>query len=242
MMLKALSSDFLKIRGKGLWFLIFLGPIGLIAMQALNYGLRYDYLTQRYAGRLWETLIADIQMFVPISLFLGITLVSSLLAHIEHSTNAWKQLLALPISRSAVFGSKLALSIVLLTLSCAVLATGIVVLGLSLRFPLEDMQITAVLQLSFLPFAASLPALALFLWLCMTIKNQAIPITLGVLIAIGSVFTSLISGPLSKWLPINWPMFGYIGPQQELFVGAGFAAGCMICLCGTLHFIRKDVN
>ncbi|OMF32629.1 permease [Paenibacillus sp. FSL H8-0548] len=242
MMLKALSSDFLKIRGKGLWFLIFLGPIGLIAMQALNFGLRYDYLTQRYAGRLWETLLADIQIFVPISLFLGITLVASLIAHIEHSTNAWKLLLALPISKGTVFCSKLVLSILLLTLSCTVLATLIAVLGLSLRFPLETMPITAILQLSFLPFAASLPALALFLWLCTALKNQAIPITLGVLIAIGSVFTGLISGPLSKWLPLNWPMFGYIGPQQELFVGAGFAAFCIISLFGFLHFIRKDVS
>lgn len=242
MMFKALSSDFLKIRGKGIWFLIFLGPLGIIAMQALNYGLRYDYLTQRYAGKLWETLLADIQMFVPISLFLGVTLVSSLLAHIEHQTNAWKQLLALPISRTAVFFSKFAISFLLLTLSCMVLAIGVAALGLSLRFGMETMPIWSILRLSFLPFAASLPALALFLWLCMLLKNQAVPITLGVLAAIGSVFTSLISGTLSKMLPLNWPMFGYIGPRQELFVAAGFAAGCVICLMGTLHFIKKDVN
>lgn len=238
MMVKALSSDFLKIRGKGLWFLIFIGPIGLIALQALNFGLRYDYLTQRYAGRLWEVLLENIQMFVPISLFLGITLVASLLANVEHSTNAWKQLLALPISRSAVFCSKLAVSFILLISSCAVLAVGIAVLGLTLRFELGDMPVIDILRLSFLPFFASLPALALFLWLCMANKNQAIPITLGVIIAISSVF----SFQLSEWFPLNWPMFGYLGPHRELFVGAGLLFGVMIWSLGSFHFNKKDVD
>ncbi|WP_246096544.1 ABC transporter permease [Paenibacillus sinopodophylli] len=241
MMHKALSADFLKIRGKGLWLLIFSGPVGLIAMQALNYGLRYDYLMQKYTGRRWEALLADIQMFVPISLFLGVTLIPSLLSHIEHSTNAWKQLLALPISRGTVFRSKFALSIILLTASCTVLAVGIVLLGFSLRFELGDMPVGQILKLCFLPFFASLPAMALFLWLCINMKNQAIPITLGVLIAISSVFTGFIPGTLSKILPVNWPMLSIAGPKQELFVGTGFLLSMAICLLGTFHFIRKDV-
>lgn len=238
MMLKALSADFLKIRGKGLWFLIFIGPIGLIAMQALNYGLRYDYLTQKYAGRLWETLLSDVLMFVPISLFLGITLVSSLLANVEHHTNAWKQLLALPISRGAVFSAKFMLGALLLALSCAVLAIGTALLGISLRFGSSDMPVWDILRLSFLPYLASYPALALFMWLCLTFKNQAIPITLGVMIAITSVF----SIQLSEWFPVNWPLLGYIGPRQELFALTGLLSGAVIFLIGTLHFNRKDVN
>ncbi|WP_053372974.1 ABC transporter permease [Paenibacillus sp. FJAT-27812] len=238
MMAKALSSDFLKIRGKGLWLLIFIGPIGLIAMQALNFGLRYDYLTQQYAGRLWEMLLENFLMFVPISLFLGVTLVTSLLANVEHSTNAWKHLLALPVSRTAVFCSKFALSIILLTLSCVILAVGVAVLGLTLRFELGDMPVLGILRLSFLPFFASIPALALFLWLCMTIKNQAVPITLGVMIAVSSVFTF----QLPEWFPINWPMYGYLGPHQEFFVGAGLLTGVIIWGIGNIHFNKKDVD
>jgi hypothetical protein len=55
---RALSADWLKIRGKGLWFLIFLGPVGLIAMQGLNFGLRYDYLREQYRADLWEACFA----------------------------------------------------------------------------------------------------------------------------------------------------------------------------------------
>lgn len=237
MMLKAFSSDLLKIRGKGLWFLIALGPVGLVAMQALNFGLRYDYLTQRYAGRMWEALLSNMLMFVPIALYLGVTLVSSLLANVEHSTNSWKQLLALPISRGAIFGAKFALCVLLLSVSCCLLAIGTVALGLSLKFG-TDIPFLAILRLSFLPFFASLPALALLLWLSLTVKNQALSVTFGVMAGITSVY----SVNLSEWFPLNWPLFGYAGPHQELFVGAGFLCGAVILLCGALHFNKKDVN
>lgn len=237
MMGKTLSSDFLKIRGKGLWFLVFLGPIGLIAIQALNFGLRYDYMTQTYAGQLWETLLQNILLFVPLALFLGITLVSSQLANVEHSSNAWKQLLALPVSRSIVFSSKFTLCVILLTVSCLLLAIGTTVLGLSLKFN-TDIPIGDIVRLCFMPLLASFPALALMLWLSLTIKNQAIPVSLGIVAAITSLFTM----NLSEYLPLNWPIFAYLGPNQELFAGAGLALGTAIMVMGLLHFNGKDVG
>lgn len=232
---KALSSDFLKIRGKGLWFLAVLGPVGLIAMQALNFGLRYDYLTTRYADNLWGVLVDNIFGFVPMSLLLGITIISSLLANIEHHMSSWKQLLALPVPRTAVFGAKFALCVVLLTLSCILLGIGTIALGLLLKFG-ADFPVWDIARLCFYPFAASFPMLALMLWLCMTFKNQALPLTLGVVM---SIFSSV---SLSEWLPINWPMLGFIGPHRELFVGAGLLCGFIVLALGSLHFSRKDVN
>ena len=57
---RALSADWLKIRGKGIWFLVFLAPIGLTAMQALNFGLRLDYLKEQYADNLWGGLLGNV--------------------------------------------------------------------------------------------------------------------------------------------------------------------------------------
>ncbi|MFX3636147.1 MAG: ABC transporter permease [Candidatus Pristimantibacillus sp.] len=233
---QALSSDFLKIRRKGLWFLAILGPVGLLAMQALNFGLRYDYLTKQYADDLWGGLLDNLLGFVPIALFLGITLVCSLLANVEHGTSSWKQLLALPISRTTVFAAKFALSAILIAFSCLLLAIGTVVLGLLLKFGWDDIPVLAILRISFFPYFAAFPGLALLLWLCMTVKNQALPITLGVLI---SVFTIV---PLTEWLPISWPLLGYAGPHQEIFVGAGLGCGLIIFILGAFHFNRKDVN
>lgn len=237
MMGRALSSDFLKIRGKGLWFLVFLAPLGLIAMQALNFGLRYDYMTKTYAGKLWETLLENIQMFVPLSLFLGITLIASLLANVEHSTSAWKQLLALPVSRSTVFSAKFTLCVILLAISCALLAIGTTVLGLSLKFG-SDIPFLDIIKLCFMPFLAAFPALALMLWLCLTIKNQAMPVTMGIVAAM----TSLFSGNLSEFFPLNWPTFAYTGPHEWMFVGGSLLLGTVILLMGLIHFNGKDVS
>jgi hypothetical protein len=234
---RALSSEFLKIKGKGLWFLICIGPIGMLAMQALNFGLRYDYLTDRYADRLWEVLLENLMMFVPIALYMGVTLVSSLIANIEHHTNAWKLLLALPVSRSAVFLSKFLLSLILMLCSCILLAIGTIVLGISLRFG-TDFPVGSIMRMSFLPFLAAIPALALFHWLCMTMKNQAIPITLGIVTAIISVF----SFSLWEWFPLNWPLYGYQGEQPWQFSAAGIGSGLLILLMTLVHFSRKDVD
>ncbi|WP_314587477.1 ABC transporter permease [Paenibacillus terrigena] len=232
---RAIRADLLKLKGKGLWFLVFLAPIGLIAMQALNYGLRYDYLMKQYADDVWRYLLENIAMFVPIALLMGITILSSMLANIEHHTSSWKQLLALPISRYSVFGAKFAVVIFLLTISCILLALGSIALGLMLRFG-TDIPIVDVAKLAFYPFIASWPILAFVLWMCMTYRNQSLPITIGVVLAVLSIF------PISEWLPVSWPLAAFKASQGEVFVGVGFLCGFVVLLLGSIHFNRKDVN
>lgn len=234
---KTLSSDMLKIRRKGLWLLAIIAPVGLLAMQALNFGLRYDYFVRQYGEELWGALLENVSMFVPVSLLLGCTLVSSLVANVEHHMSSWKQLLALPVSRHAVFAAKFLVCVILLAFSCVLLAAGTVCFGLVFGFDPAQVPVAALLKLSFLPFLASWPVLALMLWLCLSFRNQALPITLGVVLSIGSLF----SMSLSEWFPVNWPMAAYAGAQPELFVGLGIAAGLVVLALGMLHFDRKDV-
>ncbi|WP_435923368.1 ABC transporter permease [Paenibacillus sp. DYY-L-2] len=238
MMLRALSSDFLKIRRKGIWFLIFLAPIGLVAMQALNFGLRFDYLGKRYADNLWGGLIENVVSFVPIALYLGMTLVSSLVAGVEHQMSSWKQLLALPISRISVFSAKFTLCFLLIAVSCVLLPMGTIVLGLSLGFEASDIPYWDIVRMGFFPYLAALPLLALQLWLSLSFRNQGLPVSLGVGIALVSPF----GFQLSEWFPLNWPAFGYSGPHAEWFIGAGVICGAVIMLMGMIHFNRKDVD
>ncbi|MUT66104.1 ABC transporter permease [Paenibacillus sp. NEAU-GSW1] len=235
MIAKVLSSDLLKIRRKGLWLLAFIAPLGIAALQALNYGMRYDYMMDMYADDLWGGLLENIALFVPISAYLGITLLSSLLANIEHATGSWKQLLSLPVSRTAVFASKFTLCAMLLLISGALLAVTTAALGAALRFDMAELPYGELLRLSFFPLIASMPVLALMLWLCVTMKNQALPITLGVVLAIFSIF------PIVEWVPISWPMLGYTGPHREWFISAGAGLGFLILMAGLVHFQRKDV-
>lgn len=239
MMLRALSADFLKIRRKGIWFLIVLAPVGLVAMQALNYGLRFNYLIAQYADDPWGGLLTNVSDFVPIALYLGCTLVSSLVANVEHQLSSWKQLLALPISRIAVFSAKFLLCFLLLSVSCILLPMGTVILGLCLGFDSQLLPFADLARMGLYPLFAALPLLALQLWLSLTYRNPSLPVSLGVAISIISPFTMM---SLPAQFPLNWPVFGFTGPNRAWFILAGLLTGAVILLMGMIHFNRKDVD
>ncbi|UQZ34507.1 permease [Paenibacillus sp. PK3_47] len=238
MMWRALSADWLKIRGKGLWFLVFLGPLGLLAMQGLNFGLRYDYLTDQYRGDLWGGLLDNLASFVPVALYLGGTLICSLIANVEHQMSSWKQLLALPVSRTAVFMAKLLLCLLLVAVSCALLSAGTVGLGFILGFGAQPVPYSDVLRISFASFAAALPVIALQLWYCLSRRNQTLPVALGITLSLVSLF----SMSLSEWFPLNWSSLAWSAPRPWLFSGAGLLLGMIVLLPGAVHFARKDVD
>ncbi|MGG1879914.1 MULTISPECIES: ABC transporter permease [Paenibacillus] len=238
MMLRALSADWMKIRGKGIWFLTALGPIGLVAMQGLNFGLRYDYLMNQYADDPWGGLLHNIANFVPIALFLGITLISSLMANVEHQLSSWKQLLALPISRTAVFSAKFVQAFLLLTVSCILLSAGTAVLGLLLGMSPQEIPYVDLARVGFAPMLAAIPLLAIQLWMSMTLKNQGLPVGIGITASVVSVFTY----QFPNWMPLKWPVLAYVGPGEVKVVGAGLCLGLVISLMGLIHFNRRDVN
>ncbi|OKQ00068.1 ABC transporter permease [Paenibacillus sp. P46E] len=238
MMWRSFSADWLKIRGKGLWFLVFLGPIGLLAMQGLNFGIRYDYLTKQYRSDLWGGLLDNVANFVPVALYLGGTLICSLMANVEHQTSSWKQLLALPISRTAVFMSKLLLCLLLVAVSCLLLSVGTVGLGYLLGFGDQPVPYAKVMQIGFASYAAALPVISLQLWLSLSSRNQTLPVSCGITLSLGSFF----SVSLSEWFPLSWPIMAWSAPRPWLFSGAGLMLGLLLLLPGALHFARKDVN
>ncbi|HBJ02799.1 MAG TPA: permease, partial [Lysinibacillus sp.] len=102
MMGKLLTADFLKIKRKGLWFLTLLGPVGVVALQMVNYGVRKDYLLQQSEDD-WGYFLQNIHSFTPLAVVLGIAILTSFMVSIENETNAWKQLIALPVSKLSVY-------------------------------------------------------------------------------------------------------------------------------------------
>ncbi|WP_332092352.1 ABC transporter permease [Paenibacillus sp. GYB003] len=236
-MLRVLAAEFYKIRKKMIWFLVFLGPIGVVGLQGLNFGLRYDFLTRVYANDLWGGVISNVQMLAVPALLMGIAILTSMIATIEHQTNAWKQLLALPVSRLTVFTAKFALACLLLAASSTLLGVGTVVLGLSLGYG-ADIPYANVLTTIYYPFVASLPFIALQIWLSIAVKNQAVPLTVGITTAISALFAPRYP----DWVPLKWPYVTDKWEQPLFFVGAGLVAGLALYAIGLANFARKDVQ
>ncbi|GAB2697427.1 ABC transporter permease [Paenibacillus thermoaerophilus] len=238
MIKQVLSVEFLKIRRKMVWFLVALGPLGVVGLQAVNFGLRYDYLTKQYADDLWGGLIDNVGMLAVPTLFVGLAILASMTAGIEHQTNAWKQTLALPVTRSHIFAGKFLLNVMLLFVSSTLLAAGAIALGACLGFALEDVPYGRLLERTYYPYFAVMPFLALQVWLSVILHNQAVPLTVGIA---GTVF-SMFSARFGDWMPYKWPYLINEADEPLISAASGIALGVVILVVSLVHFARKDVK
>jgi len=235
---RILSAELLKIRGKMIWFLVVLGPLGVVGLQAANFGLRYDYLMKVYAENLWDGLIRNVAMLMIPTLFMGLAIIASMTAGIEHQTNSWKQTLALPVSRMQVFVGKFLLNALLLGCSATLLVFSTIGLGLLLGFPQAQIPYAEVLQGAYLPYLAVMPFLALQAWLSIVMHNQALPLTIGIV----GMIVSMFAIRFDDWVPYKWVYLQPISGHTYYPAVAGLLVGIAVLLAGTIHFVRKDVK
>ncbi|GIP38411.1 hypothetical protein J31TS4_16910 [Paenibacillus sp. J31TS4] len=238
MSLRILSAELLKIRRKFIWFLIFLGPIGVVGLQAVNFGLRYDYLVGKvYRDDLWGGLIENVTILMVPTLFIGLAILASMVAGIEHQTNSWKQTLALPVTRTQVFTGKFLLNLLLLLVSTTLVAAGTIVLGIVLGFG-TGIPYGVLLKACYYPFLAIVPFIALQNWLSVTFQNQAFPLTVG----IAGMVVSMFSIRFGDWFPWKWPYLINAAKEPLYSVACGLAFGLVVLAAGLAHFVRKDVK
>lgn len=230
-----ISAEFLKIKRKGFWILSFLGPFGVVAMQIVNYGVQKEYLLQQSDDD-WSYYLDNVISFTPLAIVLGITILTSLMASIEDETNAWKQLIALPITKTNIYLSKFIVVFSLLFFSSLLLT--IFTLGFGVFLDLEEpIPYLVILKYSFYPFFAALPVLALQLWIAVVSKNQGNSIIIGIIGAI-CAFT----GSLPDWVFWKWPSLENEWDIPILNVFWGISIGLVFYIVGMLNFIRRDVK
>lgn len=230
-----LGAELLKLKRSMAIVLAILGPVGVVSMETVNFLLRYDYLTKQYEGRLWQGLLENVSGFAPVVYLQGAALLASLVASSEHRTHAWKQLLALPVTRFAVFLAKFLVCGGLLLLSSILLGIGTFLLGGLLGFGWQA-PLAELLAASFHPTLAGAAVVALQLWLSVMLRNQAIPLTVGVAgTLIGMFYYKLPDWVLWKW--VNLPESGGL---RYILLGLMASAGLLVA--GTAHFSRRDVG
>jgi len=235
MLSSLLRSEWVKIKGKGLWLLSMLGPIGVVGLTMVNYGVRKDYLLAQSEDD-WLYYLDGMLPLTAMALVLGIAILTSLLASIEGQTNAWKLWLALPVRRSTVYMSKYIIATALLLSSSIVLTLGTVIYGMTLGLG-DDIPWLSILQYGFYPWLSAQAIIALHLWSAVVSSNQGFTVSLG---AIG-VIASFMSPYLPDWVIWKWPFLIIEGSSSwsSIAVAAGISA--LLLLVGQLHFSRKDV-
>lgn len=233
---KLLRADFLKIKRKGFWFLTFLGPFGVVALQMVNYGVRKDYLLKQSEDD-WGYYLLNVSSFTPLALALGIVILTSFMASIENETNSWKQLISLPVSKMNVYLSKFTVLAFFLFLSSVLLMVFTIALGVFLDLG-EQTPFVEIVKYSFYPYFAALPILALQLWIATVSQNQGIPITTGVLGVI-FVYSAMV---LPDWMIWKWPSLTNEWNEPMINVLLGIGVGILLYMAGMIDFTRRDVK
>lgn len=233
---KLIQSDFLKIKRKGFWFLTFLGPFGVVALQMVNYGFRKDYLLQQ-SDNDWQYYLLNVSNFTPLAIVLGIAILTSFIASIEDETNAWKQLAALPVSKMGIYLSKFTILAFLLFISSCLLMLFSFAFGVFLDLG-NQVPYIEIVKFSFYPYFAALPVLALQLWIATVSKNQGIPITAGIF---GVIF-AYSAYVLPDWVIWKWPSLMNQWNEPIINAGLGVGVGCLLYMIGMLDFNRRDVK
>jgi lantibiotic transport system permease protein len=248
-------ADARRMSRTWLFPLTLLGPVGVTLMGVVLFLLRGSFVVTPFLkGQAtgWQVLINQLGMVHVFALGLGATLVASMIVDVEHRSGTWKQLFGLPVSRAAVYLVKFGWGAVLLAASSLLMSAGYA--ALMTWQHLGPLPWGALGAAAALPWVASLPLLAFQLLLSTNLRNQALPLTVGVLAPMFGMGMS----PMPSWLPwrlmteaMTWAAGGVIagGPGRSLgwltpgqIGGASLAWIAVLVGLGAFALVRRDVR
>ena len=229
---RVFQVEWRKLRRTWVWPLIGLGPFGVLSLNWLRYTI--DAYRPVHG---WPWLIGGVGSVLVPSLVIGVTIIASLIAGMEHRGRMWKELLTLPVPKASLYGAKLLMLATLLALAAGACAGGTWLLGLGLGYP-PGIPWAAILQVAFYPYLAAYALMALQLLLSVIWPNQAVAVAIGIagLLAAMLPFTP-------DWLPWRYPELALAqgsGPALPQYVLLGVALGAALTLVGLWSFQRQD--
>lgn len=240
-MLGALRSDWIKFQHTWILPLCVLGSIGVNSLTGVHYLVSWHEMVPQGVNH-WVGLIQNVNFLTIPALVLGVTLLASLMTGMEHQGNTWKQLLALPVSRFKIYGSKFIWLLLYLAFSSMLAMIGTVITGYLLGFGNQSIPWHAVLQEGFGPYVASYALIGLQLILSVLIANQSFAISAGIIGVIVS-FANVIAHVVPKWMPWVYPgeAAAYTQSGAQPIVLSVIVCFLLLC-CGIYFFTRQEVK
>lgn len=240
-----LRAEWYKIRKTNILPFILIGPILVFVIawfinpegDGIERGLYYIYTSLNVN-------LAYAIMFLP--LMTGV--LAGMICRYEHQAGGWKQLLALPTTRGRVYASKY-IVIISITLMIQVLYAAALWSVGSLKGYSEPFPIEIILKSVLGGWVATLPLIALQLWLSMLFKSFAAPFAVNVIFTMPTILV-MNSEKYAPYYPWGQPfammyitddkedVFFFPWEQLMLVVGGSFI---LFYAIGYLYFQRKEV-
>lgn len=246
MLLRAISSEVLKVKRTLALWMVFIAPLVVITLQFLLMWQRGE-ATSRVILDPWTLVYLSIFNFYAVGMLpLFITLETALLAGIEHNQKAWKQLFALPVPRATIITAKLIVAAAMIAMSCFVLVLGTVACGylLSVVFPAIDFSagppwvemFTGAASM----FLASWLILVLHSWVALRWPSFAFASGFGMSATVGIAL--IASSKYWKIYPWALPVHAAGGSQfAALALTLGAFGGLVVAVIACWDITRRDV-
>lgn len=241
-MLSILQSEWFKFRHSKILFIILTVPLIGIFLGLTN-PLSEEDVNEWYLSLLIMNFTYAL-LFLP--LLTGV--LASVICRYEHQAGGWKQLLALPVTRGKVFAAKYMLLILLVLVIQLLFFASVYVVGIMRGFT-DPFPMEIVWKSLVGGWVATLPLVALQLWMSIMFKSFAAPFAINVILTLPTILV-VNSERFGSFYPWAQPfLMMYIGgdtsdiffvPWDQLLLVVGGSLILFFTL-GYMYFQRKAV-
>ncbi|QUL55411.1 ABC transporter permease [Paenibacillus tritici] len=241
--LRIISAERLKMSGSRVWILLLLSPLISLPIGALSDMQEDKVIT-------WQVLLSTMSA-VHAMLFLPVLsgIFAALICRNEHSDGGWKQLLALPVTRTSVYFAKYVMIMVLLAAVQLLFLGGVLGIGLY-RGAEGGIPWGLLLTSLFGGWFACLPLAALQLAVSQGWSSFGAPLAVNVCFTIPNMLIANSStyGPYYPWVqpmlamsPFGEERFGAFNLPLESLMMVVSGSLVLFLAGGLLFFWRKAV-
>lgn len=239
---RVLSSERLKMAKSRIWLVLLASPVlsTLIgALVSVPDGVDPWFIV------LGAMVMLHAMLFLPIMA----GLFPAFLCRYEHTGGGWKQLLVLPVSRTAVYLAKFTIVAGLLAICQVIFLAGILVAGWIQGFS-APIPWTTIATSLLGGWIACLPLVALQLGVSLSWASFAAPLALNVSLTIPNllIVNSARFGPFYPWaqpllgmMPIGEADYGAFNLPVESLMITVLGSFLLFFMAGWIHFCRKEI-
>jgi hypothetical protein len=246
---RALSAETLKLKRTLAIWMVLIAPAVVVG---LNFAMLIDrggqYLMEADSVWLeWEQNILVFWALLMLPLF--ITLETALLGGVDHNSQQWKHLYALPLPRWAIYAAKLFVAVLLIGASTLVLWGETIVAGLLLGAIRPEIPLVGpipfweLLQPMLLTFLIAWCMIAVHQFVALRWQSFTFAIGFGIATAVIN-FMVIQSDKWNKLYPWSWPAYAFFEEGLDFRLTAlllGVTGGVIVGLIGMWLVSRREV-
>jgi hypothetical protein len=243
---RVLAAEGLKLKRTLALRLAICGPMTIVLLVFGMYAQRGEKMGDEHPLTGFAQLILTIWTIIMFPLYAA--LVAALVAAIEHHSETWKHLLALPVDRVTIFAAKWITGEGLLLLSALVLSAGVSVAAEILRlmkpaWSSSPLPSIFILRGALLSFCAAGLLFSIQMWISLRWRNF-LPGLVVAVVALVLMFIAIPRGValFGSLFPWSLPAMAMapVNPYRPIAVGLGILGGAVVSTVACCDLSRRE--